>query len=81
MAVKKSRESVEEDRVRELDRIEKDFGGVDAVNALARGAVNGAFECMPAVLSAALGNSAALDALETREAREDSMRARQPAAS
>ena len=57
------------DAEREMGRIKKEFGGVDAVNSLARGAI----KCMgkPAALSAALGNTAALDALETREAHEE----------
>jgi hypothetical protein len=77
LAVEKSHASVEADAVREMGRIKDEFGGVDAVNSLARGAVTGAQECMdqPAVLSAALGNTAALDALETREAHEEAMRA------
>ena len=71
--VRKAVASVEADRVRELANVEAQEGGADAVNSLARGACLGAGSCMHRrdILAAAVGNLAALDELESKEARED----------
>ena len=74
--VRKAVASVEADRVRELANVEAQEGGADAVNSLARGACMGAGSCMARrdILAAAVGNLAALDELESKEAREEAMR-------
>ena len=68
--------TVEEDRVRILGDVQREFG-FDKVNTLARGAVMGARECMtqPEVLRAALGDGAPLAALRERAALEAALRA------
>ena len=68
--------TVEEDRVRILGDVQREFG-FDKVNTLAKGAVMGARECMtqPEVLRAALGDGAPLAALRERAALEKALRA------
>ena len=68
--------TVEEDRVRILGDVQREFG-FDKVNTLAKGAVQGAIECMtqPEVLRAALGDGAPLAALRERVALEEALRA------
>ena len=68
--------TVEEDRVRILGDVQREFG-FDKVNTLAKGAVMGARECMtqPEVLRAALGDGAPLAALRERAALEAALRA------
>ena len=68
--------TVEEDRVRILGDVQREFG-FDKVNTLAKGAVQGAIECMtqPEVLRAALGDGAPLAALRERAALEAALRA------
>ncbi|KAK3245162.1 hypothetical protein CYMTET_45253 [Cymbomonas tetramitiformis] len=63
--VRNASASVEADRVRILDEVERNGGGCAAVNALARGAVSGTFVGMHEreVLAAACGNPAPLEAL------------------